>query len=129
MDTRHGTSQARIQDIKRLISEKSHQPLSQEVIGTCMDFVVAYKSETNPLPIDPVALLLAYESYQNKLAEEAAGIVWLEGWLNDRVIQDLRRAAEDSVSIIGCDMVQAGDSLSLWCRGVINRVVRGMSKW
>lgn len=114
--------------IKAMLETPSVNILGQETIGGVMAFVAAYK-ETSSLPIDPVALVLAYEKYQDQLADEAAGIGWLERGMVDDLVNLIRRGIEDSAGIIGCEPREAADSMSLWCRGVVNRIARGLSKW
>lgn len=127
----HSTSQqrTRIATVKAMIETPSLNTLSQETIRGAMDFVAAYSELGEPLPVDPVAVVLAYEVYQNKLADEAAGINWLVSWQADDLINGLRRAIEESERIIGCNKESARDSMILWTRGAINRIARGMSKW
>jgi hypothetical protein len=126
---RRATNQQKMVEMRRLIAQQSPQPLSQETVGGCIDFVAAYRGRCNPLPIDPVGLLLAYEAYQNKLAEEVANIDWLDTSLSNALKANLQLATDTSPGIIGCERQEAADSLQLWCRGVINRVARGVFGW
>lgn len=129
MSTHTSRQSSRIAAIKTMLETPSKNALGAETIGGCMDFVAAYRELGEALPIDPVALVMAYEKYQDQLADEAAGIEWLPSWLNAQLIRDLRTGVEDSAGIIGCEKREAADSMALWCRGVINRIARGMSKW
>lgn len=87
-------------------------------------FVQAYEEATGPLPIDPVMLLLAYQRREDLLAEEAAGIEFMDEYTARRVVSGLGDGTYQLYTVGEEDAQGAADAMVLFAKGVVNRFAR-----
>jgi hypothetical protein len=99
------------------------KPLDQggEVVSTIQAFARWFSRQVTPLPVDPVALLLAYEDYQSKLASSSLEIDWLPADLGANLADLVADAIDQSAGIIGCEPQSAAEHMTSWLRGACER--------
>lgn len=121
---REGDNSKHVDYIIQQMPDIGGHGLSLESKGRCRAFAEAYMVTSGSQPLNPEALLLAWEGYQDLLGREAVDIDWLPDDQCSEFRSLIRAAIRDSAGIIGCSEVDAADSMLAWFRGVLNQITR-----
>lgn len=120
------TPEQRVQAIvERIRSGAGGAQRGERGIQDVQEFVQAYSQWVGDrLPIDPVMLLAAWVRHEDILAEEAAGIEFMDEPTARKVVSGLGDGTYQLYVVGEEDAQGAADAMTLFARGVTNRFAR-----